>query len=191
MVEGQLEEAVTPKLLAAAGIAVPPISNKHGGARFWADAPRINRTARSLPVFGLVDLEQAECAGALIGRHLGGKPVPGFTLRIAVRMVESWLMADAESMATALGVNRRQIPARPDLLQDPKRELTNLARRSRRIEVRSALVPSERSGARVGPGYLKFMRDYVQIQWRPVVAAERSPSLERALRRLHEAKEAG
>ena len=114
--------------------------------------------------------------------------MPGFTLRIAVRMVESWLMADAESMADALRVNLRQIPARPDLLQDPKRDLVNLARRSRRVEVRRALVPSERSGARVGPDYLKFMRDYVRLHWRPAVAAERSPSLDRALRRLLEAK---
>lgn len=182
-----MEEFVTPRLLASIGIASPPISNKRGGSRFWADAPRINASASKLRIFGLADLEQTSCAPDLIARHLPQRNA-GFSLRLAVRMVESWLLADSEAVSIALSVPRNRVPAEPDLLLNPKESLVNLARTSSRASVRSALVPRERSGAHVGPDYLAFMSRFVEERWRPQAAAARSPSLARALKRLQEVK---
>lgn len=122
-----------------------------------------------------------------IARHLPQRNA-GFALRVAVRMIESWLLADSEAVSIALSVPRKRVPNEPDLLLNPKESLVNLARASSRVAVRSALVPRQRSGAQVGPDYLAFMSRFVKEQWRPQAAAAHSPSLARALVRLQELK---
>jgi hypothetical protein len=101
-------------------------------------------------------------------------------------MIESWLLADRETIARALAVRPTFLTDRPDELTNPKRELVNLARRSSRRSVRTALVPETASGALVGYEYLAFLESFVNRQWRPDAAAEASPSLARALARLRE-----
>ena len=46
------------------------------------------------------------------------------------------------------------------------------------------MVPREKSGRRVGPAYASRLIQYVQEYWRPAVAAERSESLQPAIRCL-------
>jgi hypothetical protein len=72
-------------------------------------------------------------------------------VRVPVRSVESWLMADREAFgsyfATSVG------PTSPDELVDPKGALVEACRRSRSSAVRDDMVPRGGSGRRVGELY--------------------------------------
>ena len=140
-----------------------------------------NNAARLTPWFVLVDLDNdAGCAPTLRKAWLPD-PAPNLCLRIAVREVEAWLMADAETLASHLGVPANRIPRIPESLEQPKNEMVNLGRRSRRREVREDMVPREASGRRVGPAYASRLIEYVENKWRPEVAANHSESLRRAI----------
>jgi hypothetical protein len=81
------------------------------------------------------------------------------------------------------------LPADPDRLDDPKRELVSLARRSRRRFIRDDLVPREGSGRSVGPLYTARMTEFVEDRtagWQPDQALRVSDSLARCIRRLND-----
>jgi hypothetical protein len=113
--------------------------------------------------------------------------------RVAVRTIEAWLLADRERLAQLLGVNVAWLPTDPDYLDDPKRELINLARRSRRRAVRDDLVPRQGSGRSVGPLYTTRMIEFLQDEtagWRLDQALRASDSLARCVIRLRSLAEA-
>ena len=110
----------------------------------------------------LVDLDHdAECAPPFCAEWVPS-PAPYLCFRVAVREVEAWLMADADSLASFLSVVRNKIPAEPEQLDDPKTEMVNLARRSRRRAIRKDMVPRAGSGRSVGPAYASRLIEYVQ-----------------------------
>jgi len=102
---------------------------------------------------------------------------PAFCFRIAVRSVEAWLLADHDTFASHFSVVKTRIPRAPEESADPKRALIDLCRSSSRSDVRRALVPTQRSGSRVGPEYVSWISEYARDSWRPDVAAENAPSL--------------
>jgi hypothetical protein len=104
--------------------------------------------------------------------------------QIAVRSVEAWLMADAEALAAFLRIARRQVPADPENVPDPKTEMVRLGSNSRSRIIREDMVPRSRSGATQGPGYAALLAEFAERHWRPRVAATVSDSLDRCLRRL-------
>ena len=73
-----------------------------------------------------------------------------------------------------------------ELLADPKLTLVNIARTSRRRDIRADMVPREGSGRAVGPAYTSRVIEYSQGPWRPHVAARYSDSLARFCTRLIE-----
>jgi hypothetical protein len=180
-VEGPVDETVVRKLIVLAGGRPGTVYGGNGKAFLRRQIPGYNNAARHLPWIVLVDLDRdAECAPPLREEWV---PDPALYLcfRVAVREVEAWLMADPESLADFLGVARSRIPANPEQLQDPKTEMVNLARHSRRRDVREDMVPRERSGRQVGPAYPSRLMEYVETRWRPDVAAKRAESLRRAI----------
>lgn len=100
--------------------------------------------------------------------------------RIAVREVESWLLADQVNLARFFGIAQSSIPARPDELPDPKQKLIDLARKSRNRRLREDIVPRKGSTAKQGPDYNVRLEEFVNGIWNPRTAAESSPSLHRA-----------
>ena len=159
---------------------MPPIV-KHGSPLFWQIIARYNDAARSRgPVFCLTDLDNNPCPSGLIAKHLPRGRNPGLLLRIAVRELESWLLADAKALAAFLGLSEAAIPREPDELADPKQALVNVARRVRKVALREALVPEDGTSAKVGPDYVGEMGHLIADHWDPARAASRSPSLARA-----------
>lgn len=191
-VEGTVDEAVARKLILEAGGRPGPVYGKNGKPLLRRQIQGYNNAARHLPWFVLVDLDHdAECAPPFCEEWVPA-PARHLCFRVAVREVEAWLMADADSLGAFLSVARSRIPADPEQIQDPKMGMVNLARLSRRRAVREDMVPRERSGRQVGPAYASRLMEYVEKRWRPNVAAQRAESLRRAidcLRRL--VKEAG
>jgi hypothetical protein len=192
LVEGVTDEAVARRLLDQVGLRCGTVYGKEGKGALVRRLPNYNQAARFVPWLVVVDLDRdAECAPPFVERVLP-HPAERMVLRVAVRAVEAWLLADAERIAAFLGVGAALVPPEPDAEDDPKRTLVNLARRSHRGAIREDVVPRERSGGRVGPGYAGRLIEFVAgtgRSWRPEVAARRSDSLRRcveALQRLRE-----
>lgn len=172
-------------LVAAAGGVLTEIYKKNGkpavrkGIRGYDQAARTTGT----PWVVLLDLDRdADCAVPFC-RELLCDPAPTLCLRVAVRAVEAWLLADAERLAGWFRVSPGRIPPDPEALPDPKRAFVDLCRRSRSSRIKAAMVPRPGSGRAVGAGYTNEVIDFVtdpQDGWRPGVAAGRADSLRRA-----------
>jgi len=183
-VEGMVDEAVVRKLILEAGGYPGSVYGKNGKALLRRQFSGYNNAARHWPWIVLVDLDRdGECTPPLREDWVSD-PAPYLCFRVAVREVEAWLMADAESLAGFLSVAPSRIPGDPEQLQDPKTEMVNLARHSRRRAIREDMVPRSRSGRAIGPAYASRLVEYVATLWRPEVAKERADSLGRAIRCL-------
>lgn len=188
VVEGAMEERIAERLAQHFGFSFRAISNKGGGGKFWKDVARFDQAARNTgPLLGLVDLETAVCASGLIVGKLGRMPHPNFALRVAVRMAESWLLADRAGIAAFLGVKLKEVPAEPEKEADPKQRLVQLARGSKRREVRERIAPApDQIGGKVGREYLPAMSEFVRNHWNIGAAAAAAPSLRRALNAIEQ-----
>jgi hypothetical protein len=190
-VEGIVDEAVVRRLIACAGGHPGPIHGKNGKLALRQKINGYNNAARHTPWVVLVDLNSdADCAPRL-RRDWLPTPDPWLCFRVAVREVEAWLMADAETLASYLRIPKSIIPPDPESLPDPKAAIVNLARQSRTRAIRADMVPRPGSRREVGSAYTSRLVEYASEFWRPDVAAQRANSLRRAihcLRRLVEAK---
>jgi hypothetical protein len=179
-VEGKLDEAVLTKLLLLVGIKVAAPYGKKGKDYLKKKIRGYNQAAKCGDGWiVLVDLDNdAECAPPFVASWLPDRS-PNLQLRVAVRAVESWLLADSEEIAHFLGVPRQKIPAQPENEVVPKNTLINIARRSRSREIREDIVPRPDSSASQGPGYTSRLVEFTMRYWDPERAARRAPSLKR------------
>ena len=112
--EDELSEVVGQKLVndAGAGLTVT-LRLRRGGFGYLRSRMRnFCELARRMPVLLLTDLDTAQCPMTLIGAWSRNNAVPDrLIFRVAVRQVESWLLADRESIANLLKVSLRRCPA--------------------------------------------------------------------------------
>jgi hypothetical protein len=139
--------------------------------------------AQVMPVFVGVDLDDDDCAPMLLAGWGRLPPQAGFLLRVAVREVEAWVLADQKRIASFIGAAPNDVPRRPEELADPKRSLLELARAHAKAELKADLVPRNYDSLypRIGRAYNLRLCEFVRKSWRPHVARKKSPSLERAL----------
>lgn len=186
-VEGLVDEAVVERLVEDVGAFPGPVHGKNGKPRLRARINGYNDAARFSPWIVLVDLDQeADCAPPLVRAWLPA-PAPQMCFRVAVREVEAWLLADRARIARFLSVRAADVSGDPEALPDPKLALVDLARRSRRREIREDMVPRPGSGRAVGPVYTSRLIEFVtdrQRGWRPSIAARSADSLARCIQRL-------
>jgi len=186
-VEGDLDEALLRRILDHVGLSLRAVYGRKGKQFLLQSINGYNNAAQYAPWIVLVDLDRdCDCAPPCAQKWLA-KPSARMCFRVAVRAIEAWLLADRERLAQLLGVSVAWLPANPDRLDDPKRELVNLARRSRRRAVRDDLVPRQDSGRSVGPLYTTRMIEFLQDEtagWRLDQALRVSESLERCVLRL-------
>jgi hypothetical protein len=95
-------------------------------------------------------------------------------------------MADRDAFADALGVRVAAIPTQPEAIADPKLAIVNLARQSRKRDIRLGLVPEEGAGITIGPEYAAWMSHFAESTWDPDRACDTAviPSLVGALRSI-------
>jgi hypothetical protein len=134
----------------------------------------------------IVDLDTDEDCAPLLCRHWLARPAPGMCFRVAVREVESWLLADRAAFSRFMGVPQARIPLSPDTEPDPKRTIVDLARASRYGAISEDMVPRPGAGRDVGPAYTSRLAEFASANWRPEDAARNSDSLARCIRRLAE-----
>ncbi len=94
------------------------------------------------------------------------------------------MLACRGSFAKFLGVPEDKIPVDVDDIPNAKAFLINLARKSRKKELRLDIVPREGSTAKVGHDYNGRLIYFVENFWKPDVAKEVSPSLRRTMEAL-------
>ncbi|MBY0497860.1 MAG: DUF4276 family protein [Cyanobacteria bacterium] len=182
-IEDSLSETVIKRLLKDCG-GPWAIGTVYGGIGVTYLARTIrgfNHAAKVTPFIVLADLDADTCVPEVLPSWLPHGAAPNMVLRFAVREVESWLLADAEGLSVFLGIAANAIPVDVELLDDPKRELVNAARRSRRREVLDDIVPAARSTAVVGRGYNARLAEFVNDHWDPHAARLAADSLNRAM----------
>lgn len=190
VVEGLADEAVARRLAEVSGFPVGPAYVKQGKQEVDPRLAAYAAASKFGPWLVLRDLDHdADCAPSLLDRLLPDRP-PGLLVRIPVRSVESWLLADHENLAAYLGLSKASLPAKPDELDQPKRTLVALAARSRRRQLRRDMSPGEASTAVVGPAYTSRVIEFASDLWMPQKAARRSPSLRRCLSALRKLRSA-
>ncbi len=184
--EDELSEQIGIRLATNAGLNVELCLRKQGYGYLRSRIPQFCQMANRQPVLLLTDLDNAPCASALIAKWLGRRSRPdNLVLRVAVREVESWLLADHDGMKSLLGSRVKGLPAAPDELGDPKRKLLELAEQAPR-SVREDLVAKTGAIARQGLAYNARLCRWVREVWNLERAAERSSSLSRARARIGE-----
>jgi hypothetical protein len=183
--EDELSELVLSKLLAKAGRFALGICYRKGGFGYLRNTIHgWNRAAKGIPFLLLTDLDTTPCPSALIEDWLHVPKHPNLLFRVAVREVESWLLADSENFAKFLGLKPSRIPTATDEIPDPKAALVELARHSRFGHVRDAIVPRRGSTAKQGPDYNGCLGRFIRENWNIRAASVNSPSLARTMDRI-------
>lgn len=189
-IEDELSEAVLRRLLAHTNrdYAVGNAFGRSGFGYLRSTISNWNRAAQYVPFVILTDLDNGSCPAQLIAAWLSEPKHPNLLLRVAVREVEAWLLADRSNRGLYLRVPERWPPTNPESILDPKAALVDSTRRSRSAEIRDRIVPRGGSTAKQGRDYNSCLSEFVRTDWNVREAAWESNSLSRTvekLRRFH------
>jgi hypothetical protein len=155
----------------------------HGFGKIKKNILAYNNAANYGYYFIITDLDKNECAPSLIGDWLPVKHGEKLVFRVAVREIESWLLADRNNFASFFRVSRDLIPLSPENEPDPKKIIFSLARRSQKRDIREGIPPIDNM-ASIGPGYNIELGNFINNYWDIAIARTRSNSLDRALKAL-------
>jgi len=182
--EDDLSEAVLRKILIESRrpFAVGTCYNRGGYGYIRKTIRGLNNAAKGTPFLVLTDLDKVQCPPELIRAWLPEPMHANLMFRVAVREVEAWLLADRRAFAGFLGIKQVLIPGNVDSIEDPKKCLIELAKRSLRKDLRQDIVPPAGSTRQIGPNYNGRLAFFVHQFWNVAEAGRASPSLERAVR---------
>ena len=189
--EGFLDRVAAERLATSLGVRIEGASRDAGGAdAFWRSINRYNEAAKHCGlVLALGDHDEDTCVGPKLRKRIKGRH-SNLILRLSVRELEAWFLADAVQLGSHLSVSPAKFPRQPDKEKDPKRTLVNLSAKSTKPGIREGMVPKAGTSADRGPEYTLIMESFILTKWAPSEAAKRSPSLLRAIRALRTASSA-
>lgn len=183
-VEGIVDAAVARRMVEHVGAGFGAVYGQRGKPHLRGRIEGYNTAARHAPWLVLIDLDrEATCIAPVLANWI---PSPAHLLcfRVAVQEVEAWLLSDRQGASSFLGVPISKIPESPENMPHPKRLLVELARQSKKRDIRQDLVPNHGSGRTVGPAYTARLAEFARTRWQPDQAAARAQSLSRAIRCL-------
>ena len=186
--EDLLSEAVAIRLiqLTEGKLIVSQKLRKNGFGYLKSKFSNFCKVSAFSPVLIITDLDRLGCAPTLIALWSKDRPLPpNLLFRIAVREIESWLIADHDGMRKLIGKNIGGISENPDLLPDPKATLLKLAEKAP-SKIKNGLIAKKGSLAIQGVEYNIILSDFVRNIWNPSSAAMRSDSLKRAIKSINE-----
>jgi len=184
--EDVLSEAVLKKMLKQSQrpFSVGHCLNQRGNDKIKKNISGFNNAAKGMPYLVLTDLDNADCPLVILSEWLTQPKHPNLLFRIAVKEVEAWLLAHREAFAQFLGISVDLIPGDADRIPDPKQCLINLAKKSKKRNLREAIVPERNSTAKIGKDYNRPLIEFVNESWQVASAQTNSPSLKRAMNAL-------
>ncbi|MCL4556765.1 MAG: DUF4276 family protein [Gammaproteobacteria bacterium] len=157
----------------------------NGFGDFKSRVSRMNQAAATvMPVIMLADADQRECVVEQLNDWLPKMPAKDFYLRLAVREVEAWLLADSEGFANFLAISPDLVAPQPEVLSDPKNHLLQLVRKSKNRELKDGMLPKKGISTPIGLEYNAILSRFVEQDWSACRAQLRAPSLSRAVNRL-------
>lgn len=177
-----LGEQLVSELLPGWALPLPPI-NKKGITKLIPEIPRFVQQAKHMqPVLCIADTD-GKCPKEQISAWLPHSVPKSFLFRLAVAEAESWLIADRRALSDYFGIPEKHVSKTPDEEIDPKRHLLSLARKSTNRVLRLEVV-SQTDSSKQGSGYNPHLCHFVKMHWLAKRAADNSPSLARAVRRI-------
>lgn len=183
-VEGPTDEPVAKKILLATGLEPFRPFTANGKSNLDRKLAGLNLTATSMPWLVIRDLDhddERSCIPVLRENLLGDHQCNRFMcLRFAVRAMEAWLIADRDAFAEFFGI-RRKVEQQPESLDNPKRYLINICRKSAKKPVKEGVPPLPLSNRSFGPDYATLIQEFAEDHWDPLRARANAPSLGRAL----------
>lgn len=184
--EDALTESLALKILRTipTKYATRTIYNRGGNGYLRRTINGFNNAAKGTPFLLGTDLDRYDCPSNLIDDWLTHPKHHNLLIRVAVREAEAWVLADRSSFANFLGINVTIMPHDVEALRNPKETLVQLARRSRKKQLRDDICPPQNGTSKVGPNYNARLSSFVSQSWDPGVARLNSRSLDRALLRL-------
>ena len=190
LVEGVIDETAARKIIRFCGHQPGRVFGKQGWRYIRDKLAGFNTRARyGTPLLVIIDFMDTDLSCPPEIHQWLPNASSRLLLRAVVREIESWLLADRQSIANYLGISLNLVPANPEQLPDPKQTLVNLARRSRNRRIRIDIVPRPRTSGIVGPGYTQRMQEFIQNHWHIDQAASTASSLQRCLHRLQNLSE--
>lgn len=185
--EDSLSEAVIIALtrISTKNYVVGNSYGKRGNGYLKSNIEGFNLASRGTPFIVLTDLDDYTCAPELISDWLKVPKHNNMIFRVANREVESWILADKNSLSKYLGIKSVLIPQNVDSVKDPKAFLISLANKSRYAVIKRDIVPPKHSSRKVGPGYNSRIIEFVLTLWNPLNAKNHSDSLNRAINSLN------
>lgn len=189
--EGLSDLSACRKLITAAG-AIPGVSyfrpvrgtGKQNVDMRLAGLNAVSHFGR--PILVLRDLDHdASCAPKLVKKLIKDSH-DNFLLRICVRELEVWLMADRNNFAKYCGCKISTIPKDPELLADPKATIVGWADAGSASKLRSHLTAARAKGVPEWAALGQWHSDFAENHWDILAAIEsgRAPSLGRAFAAL-------
>ena len=184
VVEDVLQETVLRKLIATyrKDIQLIGVSGMRGNTYIRKNIRGYNEASEHLPHIVITDLDSTPCAPQLINDWINFNFHPNLLFRIAEKEIEAWILADRTEIASYFGVPVSKIPDDTASLPDPKEFIINLARRSRKREIKD-IIPQ--GTASQGPGYNAILQNFVMHCWDAERAANENRSLKRTIERLN------
>jgi hypothetical protein len=186
VIEDDLQRLVARKLIAQHKTLNISEEWSKGGNQYIKDnLKKFNQAAEfALPFVVLTDLDAYDCPLVLLQEWLSLKPHKRLLFRIAVREVEAWLLADRTNFAKFLGVPVSRITTEPEGIPKPKEFIFELARRSKKHNIKEGIPP--KGTARTGQLYNSLLAQFVLQYWSLEAALEHAPSLKKFAQRLEE-----
>jgi hypothetical protein len=186
-VEGETDVPVAEKLIELVGRVPRRVSASGGSSSIDAGLTRWARPSNGEPMLVLRDWDVAdnvECAPELRARIAGARCPSNVAVRIVVRSMESWLMADRDAACHYFRTTK--IPIHPEQVEHPKLALVDACRRSKLRRVRDGMIPRPGSGGAVGADFSLLIADFARNHWNPTRARLNAPSLSRAIGRMEQ-----
>ena len=163
-----------------------PIGPDRGKSAVLKKLPDYNKSAVGRIFFVVVDLDNERCVVDFIKKCVHRTPLnKGLLFRIAVREIESWLLADRIGFSHHFKIPKQKLPENPDSLEDPKQFLVNTIQRyCKSKNHKENIVPQKTTGAVVGPAYNLSLIQFIESDWNVERAGQNSSSLKRAVKAL-------
>lgn len=184
--EDELSGAIIHKALAHCHCKIPVDRTiiTHGNTKLLKDFNKYKSASRVYPHLVLTDLDNFKCVIDFLNYWKLSNIPNDLIFSIAVREVESWLLADKKGLSSYLKTDSSKFPLHPELEKDPKRTLVNLARKSRIHRIAQGMVPEYKSSAPIGPLYNLYLIEFVNHHWDIDTAQLHSQSLRRFIRKM-------
>lgn len=187
LVEGPTDEIALTRILSVCSLNKGTTFGRKGISEVRRLAPGLARRAvgSGIPLLVLVDLigSEEDCIAHIphgLAPHGGNQTL----VRVAVKELESWLLADSDALRSFFAVGSAHVPDNPEAIPNPKQAFFEIARRARTRRIREGLIRERQGALTPGPDYLNLMEEFLSGHWSPSRARPQAPSLNRCMIRL-------